>query len=154
MVAAAGGRLGRRQRPRSGHVAGNSVKFGVMTQILKKFGLLHLTLGLFLIPISANAETAMEVALYCRAVIDAAQRPNTFEAGFCSGTFGAVQDISRIQWGNGVTALGFCPPPDSTRRQFVMIFLKYVDDHPEQAHLPFTSVVFPAFRQAFPCQKQ
>jgi hypothetical protein len=44
-----------------------------------------------------------------------------------------------------------CLPPDSTRKQLVLVFAKYVDEHPETAQRDFVEIAWIAFNRAFPC---
>jgi hypothetical protein len=51
----------------------------------------------------------------------------------------------------GAKTLAVCAPPNSTAAQFVKVFMRYVERHPEEAHLPFAAVVLYALKDAFPC---
>lgn len=75
----------------------------------------------------------------------------TFDDGFCWGAFAAIQDLSWIVSDAGKPLLFFCPPPKSTRIEYVKIFLRYADQHPEQLHMDFGGVARRALAAAFPC---
>ena len=67
---------------------------------------------------------------------------------FLLGAFGS-QAVS--QQGN-FTPIG-CPPAGTTRFQARLIVEKYMQDHPENLHLPAKDIVFAAAELAFPCTK-
>ncbi|MGO9263936.1 MAG: Rap1a/Tai family immunity protein [Candidatus Binataceae bacterium] len=75
---------------------------------------------------------------------------DTFQTGHCWGAFGAIQEMSRIASDNGMM-LGICAPADSSRTQFIRVFYKYVNDHPEWANRPFGQIARLALARAFPC---
>ena len=87
---------------------------------------------------SSQAETALEVQSWCTTTANAPLLADgkvglgtTFDDGFCWGAFAAIQDLSRIE--------------------YVKIFLRYVDQHPEQLHMDFAGVARRALAAAFPC---
>jgi hypothetical protein len=107
----------------------------------------------------ANAESALEVQSWCEPVVTAKiPAPGTlhfvptFETGVCWGAFGAIQQMSQIYNDNGMM-IGICAPADSSRTQFIRVFYKYVNDHPESANLPFAVIAHRALEQAFPCRR-
>lgn len=108
----------------------------------------------------AEAETALEMQSWCGPIVNA-QVPApgtihfvpTFETGLCWGSFAAIQQISKIYNDNDGTTIEICAPEDSTRYQFVRVFYKYVNDHPELANLPFAVVAQRALAQGFPCRR-
>jgi hypothetical protein len=63
----------------------------------------------------------------------------TWDTGVCWGAFGAMQDVSRLVDEHGVSILPMGLPEGSTRTQIVTVFVSYVRNHPEQAHLPLPS---------------
>jgi Rap1a immunity proteins len=106
---------------------------------------------------SSQAETALEVQSWCTTTAHAPLLADgkvglgtTFDDGFCWGAFAAIQDLSRIEM-LGNPLLVFCPPSNSTRIEYVKIFLRYVDQHPEQLHMDFAGVARRALAAAFPC---
>ncbi|MEJ6846716.1 Rap1a/Tai family immunity protein [Sinorhizobium fredii] len=114
-------------------------------------------LAVLLTASSANAETAMEMKSHCTSVAVSQLAPDgqvriesSFPAGVCWGAFGALQNISRFQDGDH-RVLYFCPPEESTRLQFIRVFVKYVDEHPERSHEEWTTIGLNALQAAFPC---
>jgi hypothetical protein len=65
----------------------------------------------------------------------------------CFGFIEAVQQMGSLGDENSL----FCPPDGVTYGQSKRIVLKYLNDHPEELHLPSTFLVSEAFRGAFPC---
>ena len=110
----------------------------------------------------AKAETALEVKSSCKAVLrvrdskaDYLNLPRNFDAGFCWGAFASLQEISSsFPEGETSSLLGCCPPPDSTRLQYIRIFSKYVDDHPEAGQEDFVTVAIQSLQLAFPCHNK
>ena len=50
-----------------------------------------------------------------------------------------------------ISDLGICFPDEASLLQVIRVVLKYIREHPEQAHLPSAVLVFSADLQAFPC---
>lgn len=48
----------------------------------------------------------------------------------------------------------FCLPEKSTNGQLVRIVLKYIGNHPEEAHETTTLLIIAALKDAFPCTAQ
>jgi hypothetical protein len=46
-----------------------------------------------------------------------------------------------------------CPPEEVTTGQFVRIIKKYIDEHPEKAHMGTRYLASEVLIQAFPCKK-
>ena len=79
--------------------------------------------------------------------------PADFDASFCLGAFTAIIGLSGLSSGDGApNFLHFCPPRGVTGVQYIRIFLKYVDDHPEKGHEIFPFVALNALLHAFPCK--
>lgn len=55
-----------------------------------------------------------------------------FATGFCWGVFSALQRLVGTKDDRGRPQFGICPPKESTRSQYVTIFAKYADQHPER----------------------
>jgi hypothetical protein len=107
--------------------------------------------------LGARAETALEVQSWCKELVHAkipADNRVFFKedvySGFCWDAFAVIQQFSRYTR-NGTLLLGMCAPADSTRLQFIKIFSKYVDDHPETAHRSFADVARLSLTEAFRC---
>jgi hypothetical protein len=108
--------------------------------------------------VPALAETATEVQSWCRPMGSAQVLPDgriragtKFEDGFCWGAFASMQELGNIVHDNEPLLL-FCAPVGSTRVQWVQIFLKYTDQHPEQGQMAFGGVARRALADAFPCR--
>jgi Rap1a immunity proteins len=111
-------------------------------------------------PSHASAETTLEIQSACRGVRDATigadgrlEMAIDFSTGMCWGAFAAFQRLDVMKWPDGKRILGFCAPPESSRLQLVRIFMKYADDHPEEAHEGFEVVALQALMKAFPCNQ-
>jgi hypothetical protein len=116
-----------------------------------------LLLFLLMAPMSARAQTALEVESWCRDFATIEIRvdgkinvPMTAER--CWGAFTATQQLSVLGDDTGRPMLKVCPPPAATRVQLVKVFLSYSGRHPELAHLSFGLVVWRAMDEAFPCR--
>jgi hypothetical protein len=102
------------------------------------------------------AQTALEVESQCRGFATAAVYADgrvQFPAGgeFCWGAFTSIQQLSRLTMVD-VPLLRFCAPTDSTRLQFIKVFLAYSQRHPEKSHLDFGMTALQALIEAFPCR--
>jgi Rap1a immunity proteins len=76
-------------------------------------------------------------------------------AAFCWGAFTVLRGVTNILSDDHRTmALHVCAPTESTVSQYIRIFLKYVDDHPEIVHQDFDFVALNALMWAFPCQSR
>jgi Rap1a immunity proteins len=80
--------------------------------------------------------------------------PEDFTSGLCWGAFAAIQELAPVRWPNGQMMYGnACLPPGSGRDELIRVFLKYMNDHPEQGHQSFAGVILPALIQAYPCKE-
>jgi hypothetical protein len=84
---------------------------------------------------------------------DTISYPPNHDTGFCWGAFGAIQELSKYAWDDG-TRLRVCAPADSSRLQYIKVFSKSVDDHPEDVHYEFARVARQALASAFSCSGQ
>jgi hypothetical protein len=132
-----------------------------------RYIVIGLLLSLNIFQSSAQAqETSLQVQSWCKFVdnleispADEIAIPNTFSAQFCWGAFGAIQQLIYIvDWnnesktGSGKPMLGVCAPQGSDRVQYIKIFMRYADRHPEQGHIEFAGVARRALADAFPCR--
>ncbi len=109
---------------------------------------------------AAQAGSALEMASYCKPVAEAKHLgggrviiDNTYETGKCWGFFNAIQEASRMKFvGESTPALQLCLPEKSTLTQMVLIFRRYVDSHPAEAHDDAFFIAWKALRKAFPCK--
>lgn len=86
----------------------------------------------------------------CELVVKKMDNPhhseNSFESyrdGYCRGMVEGVSD----------TSPKICPGGNVTFGQEFRVVVKYLQDHPEELHLPNTALVEKALAKAFPCQK-
>jgi len=68
---------------------------------------------------------------------------------YVQGALDAFQDANKWNWVPKTEAI--CPAPDVKADQAVRIFMKYVDDHPEELNKAAPSVLSSAMHNAFPC---
>lgn len=107
-----------------------------------------------------GTESALQVRSWCAPIVNAQvisdgrfrAQARTEETGFCWGAFAVTQQFSRYTDGSELE-LHICLPAETTRRQLVMIFARYVDEHPETAHEHFADIAARALKLAFPCSQ-
>ncbi len=77
-----------------------------------------------------------------------------FQSGaFCDGYFlGFASGIQIMKYMNDSMTSRVCLPGNSEVGQWERVFLKYIDQHPEELHLPMTIVVWSSLAEAFPCK--
>lgn len=109
----------------------------------------------------ANAQSALEMASWCKPIVDAKQlgedriflKEKTFETGKCWGAFLSLQEI--ITWempDERYPIIGVCAPPESTLSQIIHIFTHYVENNPRRAHESYVGVAISSLHDAFPCR--
>ena len=109
----------------------------------------------------ATAETAEQMLSACRPIAKAEIRdndvrlPETFGAGQCWGAFATLPRFVRMVDPSGRPVFGICRPSEgkSSRTQWITIFVKYADDHPEVLGRDFADVVLASLQHAFPCKQ-
>ena len=79
--------------------------------------------------------------------------PQSTAGGFCWGAFALLQELGAVSTDGKNRLLGFCPPEDSTRIQFIRVFLKYAQDNPSELNKRFAYVAWDSLRAAFPCSQ-
>jgi Rap1a immunity proteins len=100
----------------------------------------------------AQVTTGEKIQSMCRAEMVAAS--GSFCAGFISGVL-----EEQFMWTANDTLhkrthdFRFCLPEKSTNDQILKVFVKYLDDHPEELHKPAALLLIQAMVKAFPCQK-
>lgn len=112
---------------------------------------------------NTDVETTLEVQSWCQPFKTVEIQsdhsiaiPTDFNTGSCWGAFAAIQDLSGLVDAPRAHTpiLLFCPPETGSRLQYIKIFLRYVDQHPEQGHLGFAGTARLALAEAFPCPKE
>ena len=88
------------------------------------------TAGLAARPAAAAADSAQEVAASCRELLKP-NPPKSFEAGLCFGSFTTLFALSGVVDQNHVPILGFCRAPDTKLIDFVRVFVRHVEGHPQ-----------------------
>jgi len=104
-------------------------------------------------------ESAGEMSSNCRKIADAKVSGDTIsyvqdhDTGVCWGAFLVLQDmVMVIDDSVGKKRIfSICPPSESRRLQYILIFLKYAKDHPEQLHEDFLFVALDSLRKTWPC---
>jgi hypothetical protein len=122
---------------------------------------IHSRLALFimtlLIVAPAFAESTTEMLSSCREVAEAPVKGDkiamteTFQTGWCWGSFGVVQKIIVRADSTGRPFFRICAPPESTRSQLIAVFVEYARRNPQRLHEDFFDVALEALRGAFPC---
>ena len=123
--------------------------------------LLLCVLGLFVYPpLSSSADiTGAQVMNGCRDDVrkmDGDQpKGDRFDIGYCSGMVqGARVAIDYHQYLLNTDAMGVCIPSDVKAGQLVRVFLKYLDDHPEELHEEAVGLMVLSWRIAFSCDNE
>src|SRR4051794_40957965 len=93
-------------------------------------GRLALLLFLLQAPISAGAQTTLEVESWCRGFATAEIRPDGMikipqASKLCWGAFVATQQLIVLGDNKGLSLLKVCPPAETTLVQLIKIFLSY-----------------------------
>jgi len=129
---------------------------------MRRFVLLLLMVGGLSGTASADGslETTLQVQSWCKDIANASissngsfELPATRDNGFCWGAFAAIQELSRVVLRDKRLALEVCSPAESTRIEYIKIFMRYSGDHPEVGHDYFALVALSALQQAFPCSQ-
>lgn len=72
------------------------------------------------------------------------------EAKYCAGFLDGVAGIGSVAQQAG-RPIGFCPPSNAPTGQFIRVFTRFLQDHPEKLHYNGASLAVEAFHDAFPC---
>jgi hypothetical protein len=109
---------------------------------------------------SAAAVTPAELVQSCQSILRAAgaKEKTTIEipvAGLtCWYYMSAVQNMSAVVDQDGQPLLGICAPEGTTLIQYVRIFARYAQRHPEKDTENAAPLVLHALLDAFPCGKR
>jgi len=75
------------------------------------------------------------------------------KAGICQGYFQAYRDIRPIlQEANEKVFGGICLPRGTTLGQHIKIYMKYMDNHPQELHELKYIGITKALKETFPCK--
>jgi hypothetical protein len=106
---------------------------------------------------------AIEWSNRCKAIRDNAKPesgsvnlPKDFNSGLCWGMASVVRAnaIWAIALENSTSQFVYtraCIPSTVTTYQFILVVLRYIDQHPEHGHLDFLDAASAAAYEAFPC---
>lgn len=92
----------------------------------------------------------------CKHVDDDADINNVLMNGICLGFMQGFTQGATVTDEFHNTPLNdrmFCPDPQVTVIQYIRVVRKYIDAHPERAHMPTRYLASEAFITAFPCKK-
>lgn len=106
---------------------------------------------------TAHAQTTGEGILQkCKGI---SSKPTAFDDGFCAGYIEGVLATVYMWEANDEVAkrthdsdVKFCIPDTVTNGQIILVFMKYLEDHPEELHRPANTLFVIAMRKAFPCK--
>jgi len=103
----------------------------------------------------AQATTGQQIQDKCKALVN---QNSSFSGGFCAGF---IDGVINSQWMWEASDkfhkqshfLSLCLPQEGTNGQYLQVFLKYLDDHPEELHKPAALLLVESLAKAFPCGK-
>jgi hypothetical protein len=79
-----------------------------------------------------------------------------YDIGFCAGFLQAATDGHEFweTWRKEEKGmpLGFCIPGEATQGQIMKVFVKYLDEHPEELHEQVIKLFAESMGKAFPCK--
>ena len=80
----------------------------------------------------------------------------SFDVGFCFGFIDGANSAQQVWAASDKTnhrnhSMGYCFPDAVTNGQMLRVFVKYLDDHPQDLHEPAALLYIEAMRRAFPC---
>ncbi|MGA7225461.1 MAG: Rap1a/Tai family immunity protein, partial [Candidatus Acidiferrales bacterium] len=82
----------------------------------------------------------------------------SFDVGFCFGFIDGANSAHQVWAASDKTnhrnhAMSYCFPDSVTNGQMLRVFVKYLDEHPQDLHEPAALLYIEAMRRAFPCGK-
>jgi hypothetical protein len=75
-----------------------------------------------------------------------------FVEGFINGIYAEAVYIYKVN--HKEPPKPFCLPAEVENGQLVKVALKYIRNHPEEAHQPSAPLIVKAFEKSFPCQTE
>jgi Rap1a immunity proteins len=106
----------------------------------------------------AQATTGQQIQNQCKALVGTRNPSDAFDGGFCPGFIDGVIN-SQSMWEANDKLLrrnhpqSFCLPQEGTNGEYLQVFVKYLDDHPEELHKPAALLLVQSLIKAFPCGK-
>lgn len=106
--------------------------------------------------VRAQAASGEELLKKCKGI---ESKPTAYDNGFCAGFITATIDTLRMWEVSDYVAkrthdkdMKFCFPDNVDNGQILLVFVKYLEDHPEELHKAATLLFVEAMGRAFPCK--
>jgi hypothetical protein len=91
-------------------------------------------------------------ALSANFILQACEERPTESDGLIGNCLGQIQMLYELAYIDGLSLdRKFCPPTGATINQTRDVIVKYIEDRPEQKHLPFLFLALDAVKKAWPC---
>jgi hypothetical protein len=96
-------------------------------------------------PVSAESDlgSANYMLPGCRSFMQKASNYSDFDQGVCVGVIRGIVYAAR----------DICAPTESTTNQAVAVVIKYIDQRPQDMHLPFAVLAHTALQEVWPCER-
>ncbi len=122
-----------------------------------KIALAVLLFSVFCVNCHAQTTTGEEIQSKCKGLLNRVETA-AFAGGFCAGFIDGVLNEHSMWEANDIShkrahEYKFCFPDNITNDQIMKVFVKYLDDHPEELHKPAAVLLVESMEKAFPCQK-
>lgn len=122
---------------------------------MKTYHLALLVLTSLVICGSARAQTGSDLLPKCKALLNSAGA-DAFNAGYCGGFLDAAYSMVQLWQVTDESAsrprtIRYCAPENVTNGQIARVFVKDLEDHPEELHRPASLLYAWALEKAFPC---
>ena len=120
-----------------------------------KFAPAFVALALAMLPTAAPAKEPYDAmktlsAAYILAACKESPTESKWKQGIC---IGQIQAFYLLAFSDHLAPKGkYCPPDGVTIDQARLVVIKYIEDRPEQLHLPFFLLAIDALRKAWPCR--
>lgn len=112
----------------------------------------------------AQTTTGADIVSKCKQAVrdvdndTSADKPpvKSFDVGFCFGFIDGANSAQQVWAASDRTnhrnhPMGYCFPDAVTNGQMLRVFVKYLDEHPQDLHEPAALLYIEAMRRAFPC---
>jgi len=115
--------------------------------------ILAMAASIFTTPVQAGLYSGADLQKLCAAYVvsggstQSTNSQNAIDAMQCYNYIAGVVDDSILS----LEHPRFCPPDESTLRQFVLVVFEYLDNRPEALHKSGNVLVRGALNGAFPC---
>jgi Rap1a immunity proteins len=101
------------------------------------------------------ASSGEELLQKCKGI---GSKPTGYDDGFCAGFITGTIDTLHMWIASDIFAkrthdedVKFCFPDNVDNRQILLVFIKYLEEHPEELHKPANLLFVEAMRKVFPC---